>query len=96
MRQTLARYIKREGDEIVECEDGSDAPAMYHLHRPDWVLMDISMKRVGGIEATQNILTTHPNANIVIVTDYGDKFFRRATTMRSMWNGRLKPVRRME
>ncbi len=80
MRQTLARYIKNEGDEILECDDGADALALYQLHQPDWVLMDINMKRVGGIEATQNILAAHPNAKIIIVTDYGDKFFRKAAS----------------
>ena len=78
MRQTLARYIRSEGDEIYECEDGGDAPAMYQKHRPDWVLMDINMKRVGGIEATEKIVRTNPGAKVIIVTDYGDKFFRRA------------------
>ncbi len=78
MRQTLARYIKLDGDEIYECADGADALAMYQRHRPDWVLMDINMKRVGGIEATEKILGADPNARIIIVTDYGDRFFRRA------------------
>jgi len=78
MRQTLARYIRAEGDEIYECDDGGDAPALYRQHRPDWVFMDINMKRVGGIEATERILGSDPNAKVVIVTEYGDKFFRRA------------------
>ncbi len=78
MRQTLARYIRLEGDEVYECADGSDAVAMYQAHQPDWVLMDINMKRVGGIEATERILGANPNARVIIVTDYGDKFFRRA------------------
>jgi len=80
MRQTLARYIKREGDEIYECDDGSDALALYQQHRPDWVLMDINMKRVGGIKATENILASDPGAKVIVVTDYGDKFFRRAAS----------------
>ena len=78
MRQTLARYIRAEGDEIYECDDGSEAPALYQKLRPDWVLMDINMKRVGGIEATAKILGSDPGARVIIVTDYGDKFFRRA------------------
>ncbi len=80
MRQTLARYIKREGDEIFECDDGGEALAMYQRHRPDWVLMDINMKRVGGIEATEHILAADPAAKVNVVTDYGDKFFRRAAS----------------
>ncbi len=80
MRRTLARYIRREGDEIYECNDGSDAPALYQQYRPDWVLMDINMKHVSGIEATEHIVAADPNARVIIVTDYGDKFFRRAAS----------------
>ena len=78
MRQTIGRIISREGDEIIECDDGKDAASMYRQHRPDWVMMDINMKEVGGIDATEQILRTDANARVVIVTDYGDKFFKKA------------------
>ncbi|HEY6951228.1 MAG TPA: response regulator transcription factor [Bacteroidota bacterium] len=80
MRQTIGRIIRREGDEIFECDDGKDAAAMYRQHRPDWVFMDINMKEVGGIEATGQILEEDSHARVVVVTDYGDKFFRKAAT----------------
>ncbi|HEY9166211.1 MAG TPA: response regulator transcription factor [Candidatus Kryptonia bacterium] len=77
-RETLTRFVKLDGDEVIECEDGNEAPEAYLLHRPDWVLMDIHMKDVGGIQATAGIIAVDPQAKVVIVTDYGDKFFRRA------------------
>jgi two-component system, NarL family, response regulator DegU len=78
MRETLRRFIVQKEDEVVECDDGRDALALYQQHRPDWVLMDINMKHVGGIEATGNIVAADPHARVIIVTDYGDRFFRRA------------------
>ena len=78
IRETLIRIVKKESDEVIECEDGGDAVELYKLHRPDWVFMDIQMKYVGGIEATSQILAIDSRAKIVMVTDYGDKFFRRA------------------
>ena len=78
MRQTIGRIIRKEGDEIIECDDGKDAAALYRQHQPDWVMMDINMKEVGGIEATEQILKADSHARVVIVTDYGDRFFRKA------------------
>lgn len=78
MRQTLGRIVAAEGDQIIECDDGDRALSLYQAHRPDWVLMDISMKEVNGIEATERITHADPEAKVVIVTDYEDRFFRKA------------------
>ena len=78
IRQTIGRIIGREGDEIIECDDGKDAATLYRQHQPDWVMMDMNMKEVGGIEATEQILRADSHARVVIVTEYGDRFFRKA------------------
>jgi two-component system, NarL family, response regulator DegU len=78
IRETLIRFIKHDGDEILECEDGKNVVALYQNHQPDWVLMDINMKEVNGIEATERIVAHDPHAKVLIVTDYGDRFFRKA------------------
>jgi len=78
MRETLKQYVALDGDEVIECDNGSDAPGFYQRHQPDWVLMDISMKGVNGIDATQRILSSDPRAKVIIVTDYNDRSFRRA------------------
>ncbi len=78
MRQTISLLVANRGDEIAECDDGKDAVQMYTQFHPDWVLMDIKMKAVGGIEATANIIAADPGAKVVILTDYDDRFFRKA------------------
>ena len=78
MRKTIKKVIARDGDEFIECSDGKDVLPLYEQHHPDWVLMDIGMKEVTGIEATESILAADPNAKVIIVTDYGDKFFQKA------------------
>jgi len=78
IRETLIRIVRKESDEVIECGDGSEALELYRLHRPDWVLMDIHMKEMSGIEATSQIIAIDPEARVVMVTGYGDKFFRRA------------------
>jgi CheY-like chemotaxis protein len=72
MRRTIKNIVEDLADELYECDDGADALAMYGLHRPDWVFMDIRMGEVDGIAATRQILSSFPRAKIVIVTEYDD------------------------
>jgi DNA-binding NarL/FixJ family response regulator len=65
-------------DTIFECEDGADALVAYAEHSPDAVLMDVRMPRLDGLAATKQILSHHPAARIVILTDYNDDGFRSA------------------
>jgi len=78
MRRTIGRLICEEGDEMVECDDGDEAPSLYERHRPDWVLLDMMMSDRGGVQAAQGILGIDAKARIIMVTDYGDRFFRKA------------------
>ncbi len=52
--------------------DGSDAISLYREHRPDILLADIQMKKVGGLEATEVILQEFPNAKILLLTTFSD------------------------
>jgi DNA-binding NarL/FixJ family response regulator len=70
VRRLLRRLIALPDDEVTECGDGDEACAAYATTQPDWVLMDVQMPRVNGLDATRRILTTAPTARIVIVTNH--------------------------
>lgn len=78
MRQAIKNIVAQPGDETVECPSGMGVVGAYEAFRPDWVLMDIKMEPVNGIEATQELKAAHPEARIAIVTHYGDEEFRDA------------------
>jgi CheY-like chemotaxis protein len=78
MRRTIKSVISESADEIYECWDGGKAVALYFQHRPDWVLMDIKLERMDGIEATSKIKALYPEAKIVIVTNYDDQKLKEA------------------
>ncbi len=59
--------------EILECDDGDLAVEIYKDKKPDWVLMDIKMNRMDGIEATKIINEEYPDAKIIVVSQYDDK-----------------------
>ncbi len=78
MRELIKMMLAGVAEIVGECSDGADALEAYVRLRPDWVLMDIGMKNVDGITATQQIMAAYPQAKIMIVTDYNDDDLRRA------------------
>jgi DNA-binding NarL/FixJ family response regulator len=53
---------------IAEAADANDAIALAAEHRPDVVLMDISMKGRNGIEATAQIRQLLPETRVIILS----------------------------
>ncbi len=77
-RELIRTVLAGLADDVTECSDGDEAVAAYSARRPDWVLMDLQMARVGGLEAVRRLLAADPDARVVVVTDYDDAHWRAA------------------
>jgi DNA-binding NarL/FixJ family response regulator len=53
---------------VAEAADGHEAISIAASVRPDVVLMDVRMPRLGGIRATQEIVRAVPGTRVVILT----------------------------
>ena len=73
----LKSILERQGRmEVVGiATDGLEAVAMAARHRPDIVLLDISMPRLSGIDAARRILHDLPDTRIAMLSMHADRSF---------------------
>ena len=68
-RSSLKSLLETRGHEVVaEAGTGEEAMELAEHHRPDIVLMDLSMPGIGGLEATRQILASVPGSRVVVLT----------------------------
>lgn len=73
VRGGLRRILRRrDGFRISECADGDEVLPAVAAHSPDIVLMDLRMKRVGGIEATRMLRARAPEPPVLVLTTFDD------------------------
>ena len=76
LRTTMRMVLEKNGHEVIgEASNGLEAIEKYDKLKPDIVTMDITMPKLGGIEATKIILKNHPNANIIMCSAMGREDF---------------------
>jgi two-component system response regulator DegU len=80
IRQLVKRIASKASDEVFEREDGDEVLAAFTEHNPDWVVMDVEMKRMDGLKATAQLIAHYPEAKVIIVTKHSDTQTRAAAS----------------
>jgi DNA-binding NarL/FixJ family response regulator len=57
---------------VGEAETGAEVITKAEDLQPDVILMDIQMPGINGIQATRQIMNTHPEIGVIVVTMYED------------------------
>ncbi|MCX6008395.1 MAG: response regulator transcription factor [Chloroflexi bacterium] len=74
VREGTRRLLESQSDfEVVgEASDGIEAVELAKKFKPEIIIMDVSMPRLNGIEATKQIKALYPNMAILVLTGYDD------------------------
>lgn len=74
VRKGIRMLLSTEpGMEVVaEASDGFEAASKARLHKPDVILMDLVMPRMGGLEAIEEIVGENPAARILVLTSFSE------------------------
>ena len=75
VRQGLERLFETVDDiEVVAtASNGNEAIVLWDEHRPDVILMDLSMPELDGVEATRRISQRHPRSRVLVLTSFSDQ-----------------------
>lgn len=76
VRESLKTIVEAGGITVRGLgASGYDALALYAAHHPDVVLMDIRMEGMNGLEAARALLSSHPEARILLLTTFNDRAY---------------------
>jgi two-component system chemotaxis response regulator CheY len=53
---------------ILEASNGEEAIALYLEHKPDLVLLDVNMPKLGGLETLKKIHEIDPDCAVIMLT----------------------------
>lgn len=69
-RGVLRQLLERdpEIDVVAEAANGAEAIALAEEHRPDVVLMDVSMPNLDGVEATYALKARFPDLTVLMLS----------------------------
>jgi len=72
VRESIRQSLEREANFSVvgEAGDGEEAVQMAKQLKPDVIVMDISLPKLNGIEATKQIKVSQPSAIVLVLTAY--------------------------
>jgi len=75
LRDGIRSLLESQDDIIVvgEAGDGAEAIELVNNLLPDIVLMDISMPKTNGLEATRLIRSRHPDIKVLILTQHDNR-----------------------
>jgi DNA-binding NarL/FixJ family response regulator len=75
LRDGIRSLLENQEDIIVvgEAENGADAIEFINKVQPDIVLMDISMPKINGLEATRIIKQQFPGVKVLILTQHDSR-----------------------
>jgi PAS domain S-box-containing protein len=79
VRKFVRNVLEREGYAVMEARDGLEGETLLESTgaRPDLLLSDIIMPRMGGVQLARSVRKSHPEIPILLMSGYTEEDFNR-------------------
>ncbi len=88
----LVSFILKNDYELLWAHDGVETLEMYEKNKPDLILMDVRMPRLGGITVTSRIRETDKETPIIALTAFAFESDRNKTLESGCNDFMSKPI----
>jgi CheY-like chemotaxis protein len=92
VREVLVESFRDAGFEVLEASNGLEALLSVKRDKPDAVVLDLMMPRLGGVEALKRIHAFNPGIRALVVTGAIDSELHRQATLAGAAGVFAKPV----
>jgi CheY-like chemotaxis protein len=92
VREVLVEVFRDAGFDVLEAANGLEALLYVKRDRPDAVVLDLMMPRLGGVEALKRIHSFNPGIRVLVVTGAIDPELHRQATLAGAAGVFSKPV----
>jgi two-component system chemotaxis response regulator CheY len=91
IRKYVSLILKQLGRPVIcEAGDGEEALIAYQANKPDFVLLDVSMPRMDGLETLQKLMKLDPECAVIMLTSLAN----RETVERALEYGAVSYIRK--
>ena len=67
-RRIMRKALESGQHDVMEADGGMAAIEAYYLHRPDVVLLDLTMEDLGGLEVLKQLRQMNPDVRVIVVS----------------------------
>jgi DNA-binding response OmpR family regulator len=68
IREVVGQYLRRDGYAVVSAADGEEALRTYKRERPDLVVLDLMLPKLGGLEVYRCLLGAEGRVPLIMLT----------------------------
>jgi two-component system response regulator AtoC len=72
LRLVLRTFLKRQGYQVEVADNGETALAMVESFGPDFILTDVRMPKMGGLDLLQTLKAKGDEATVIVMSAYGN------------------------
>jgi DNA-binding response OmpR family regulator len=66
--EVVAGYLSRAGHQIARAADGVAALEAVERERPDLIVLDLMLPKIGGLEVCRRVRAAHPGVPVIMLT----------------------------